>query len=95
MWGSRFPWPNVVQTRAIPQLTEVADGEQFTDECDFGGVVVTTVHRLEPLVGGGTRVTYRTEITGAQAEELGPRIGPDITADFPDVVAGLIARASG
>jgi hypothetical protein len=62
--------------------------------CDFGGAVVTTVHRLEPLDDGGTRVTYRTEITGADADELGPKIGPDITADFPDVVAALIARAA-
>jgi carbon monoxide dehydrogenase subunit G len=76
------------------RLSEVVDGEGFTDECDFGGAVVTTVHRLEPLDDGGTRVTYRTEITGAQADEIGPQIGPDITADFPDVVSALIARAS-
>jgi carbon monoxide dehydrogenase subunit G len=75
------------------RLTDVVEGEQFTDECDFGGAVVTTVHRLEPLDDGGTRVTYRTEITGAEADQLGPQIGPAITADFPDVVAALIARA--
>jgi hypothetical protein len=76
------------------RLADVVVGEQFTDVCDFGGVIVTTVHRLEPLDGGGTRVTYRTEITGAEADELGPQIGPDITADFPDVVAALVARAA-
>jgi hypothetical protein len=76
------------------RLADVVDGEQFTDVCDFGGAIVTTVHLLEPLDDGGTRVTYRTEITGADADELGPKIGPDITADFPDVVAALIARAA-
>jgi carbon monoxide dehydrogenase subunit G len=76
------------------RLTRVVPGEQFTDECDFGGAVVTTMHRLEPLGDGRTRVTYRTEITGPAADSLGPQIGPDITADFPDVVAALIARAS-
>jgi hypothetical protein len=76
------------------RLAEVIDGEQFTDECDFGGAIVTTLHRLEPLDNGGTRVIYRTQITGVDADELGPQIGPAITADFPDVVAALIARAA-
>jgi carbon monoxide dehydrogenase subunit G len=76
------------------RLAEVVVGEQFTDVCDFGGAIVTTVHRLEPLDDGGTRVTYRTEITGSEADELGPQIGPAITADFPDVVAALVARAA-
>ena len=52
-----------------------------------------TVHRLEPLPGGGTRVTYRTEITGPAAEQVGPELGPAITADFPDVLAKLVAHA--
>jgi hypothetical protein len=33
------------------------------------------------------------EITGPQADELGPELGPAITSDFPDTVASLIARA--
>ena len=36
------------------RLAEVVHGEQFTDECDFGGAVVTTVHRLEPKAGSGS-----------------------------------------
>jgi hypothetical protein len=38
------------------RLAEVVDGEHVTDECDFGGAVVTTMHRLEPLGDGGTRL---------------------------------------
>jgi hypothetical protein len=65
----------------------------FTDQVDFDGVVVTTVHRLTETPRGTTRVTYRTEITGADADTIGPEIGPDITADFPDVLAALTALA--
>ncbi|MEU1735025.1 SRPBCC family protein [Streptosporangium sp. NPDC020145] len=75
------------------RLVEIVPGEVFTDEMDAGGFVVRTVHRLERLDAGRTRVTYRTEIVGQVADEVGPRLGPAITADFPDVVAALVKRA--
>ncbi|MFI6323591.1 SRPBCC family protein [Nonomuraea sp. NPDC050556] len=68
------------------RIVEVVAGELFTDEMDAGDFVVRTVHRLDRLDGGLTRVTYRTEITGA----FDPELGPAITADFPDVVAALV-----
>jgi len=40
------------------------------------------------LPGGGSRVTYATEITGPQAADFGP-------SDFPDVLAGLKRAAEG
>ena len=74
-------------------LTEVVPGKLFTDEMDAGDFVVRTVHRLEPTVTGKTRVTYRTEITGPAADQIGPQLGPAITADFPDVLAALVRLA--
>jgi hypothetical protein len=50
---------------------------------------VRTAHRLEPAEAGGTRIVYRTEITGPAADQVGPELGPAITGDFPDVVAAL------
>ena len=73
-------------------LTDVVPGERFTDVMDGGDVVVTTVHRLEP-VGGRTRVVYRTEITGSAVDVVGPELGPAITADFPEVLDALVAAA--
>jgi hypothetical protein len=67
----------------------------FVDEADLGDVVVRTTHRVEPLDGARSRITYRTEISGARAEALGPRIGPQISGDFPDMLAALAARAEG
>jgi len=75
------------------RLVEIEPGELFTDEMDAGDFVVRTVHRLEPLTHGGTRVVYRTEITGPAADQVGPELGPAITADFPDVLAALVKLA--
>jgi uncharacterized protein YndB with AHSA1/START domain len=79
------------------RLTEIVPGELFTDEMDAGDFVVRTVHRLTPMTSGtatsGTRITYRTEITGPAADQIGPELGPAITADFPDVLAALAALA--
>jgi hypothetical protein len=38
-------------------------------------------------------VTYRMEITGPAADTLGPEIGPQISADFPETMAALVERA--
>jgi len=75
-------------------ISEVVAGERFTDVMDAGDFVVTTVHRLEPVAAGRTRVVYRTEITGPAADQVGPELGPAITADFPDVLAALVAVAA-
>ncbi|MEV4136615.1 SRPBCC family protein [Dactylosporangium sp. NPDC049742] len=91
--GTAFRMTGPGEDEAIEmRLTEVVPGERFTDEMDAGDFVVRTEHRIE-RTAGGTRVVYRTEITGPAAGEIGPRLGPAITGDFPDVVAALIAQA--
>lgn len=75
------------------KLMEIVPGEVFTDVMDGGDIVVTTVHRLAPTADGRTRVTYRTEITGPAADDVGPKLGPAITGDFPEVIAALVKRA--
>jgi uncharacterized protein YndB with AHSA1/START domain len=75
------------------RITEAVPAERFVDEADFGGVVVTTEHRIEDAGGERARVVYRMLISGPGSDEVGPRIGPQITADFPETIAALIARA--
>jgi uncharacterized protein YndB with AHSA1/START domain len=77
------------------RLVEIKPGESFTDEMDAGDFAVRTEHRLEPAAGGLTRIVYRTEITGEAAGHIGPQLGPQITADFPEVLAALAKRAEG
>jgi uncharacterized protein YndB with AHSA1/START domain len=72
------------------RLAEVRENERFVDEAQFAGVVIRTTHLVDPIDGGRVRVTYRMEITGPAADEVGPRLGPAITADFPDTIAALI-----
>ncbi|MFJ6798787.1 polyketide cyclase [Streptomyces sp. NPDC091268] len=88
------------------RIAEAVEGESFTDEAHFGGLTLRTAHRIEPVepvesgeqaadgsAPAGTRIVYRMEITGAEAQEMGPQIGPAITADWPETMAAL-ARAA-
>jgi Polyketide cyclase / dehydrase and lipid transport len=75
------------------RIAEAVEGEAFVDEAHLGDVVVRTTHRIERLDGGRVRVAYRMEITGPGADPLGPKIGPEISADFPQVLAALVERA--
>jgi uncharacterized protein YndB with AHSA1/START domain len=75
------------------RLAEIVPGEMFTDEMDGGDFVVRTEHRLQAAAGGGTRIIYRTQITGPAADQVGPELGPAITADFPQVLTALIKLA--
>ena len=75
-------------------ITEVVPDQAWIDVCELPGLAITTYHLIDDLGGGRTKVTYRTEITGEAADEAGPEIGPQICADFPDVVAKLLAVAA-
>ncbi|MFE3767466.1 polyketide cyclase [Streptomyces sp. NPDC059104] len=78
----------------IPLLVaEAVEDELFVDEARFGGLLLRTLHRVDPAGQGRIRVTYRMEITGAGADEAGPEIGPGITADWPDTMAALTRLA--
>lgn len=77
------------------RLLWVEVGRGFEDETEIPGaeVVVRVRHVIEPLSQGGARITYAATIDGSAGDTLGPSIGPEITADFPQVMAALAARA--
>jgi len=77
------------------RLLSVEDGRGFEDETEIpgAGVVVRVRHALSTLSDGRTRITYGVTIDGPAADAVGPEIGPEITADFPAVVAALISEA--
>jgi hypothetical protein len=77
------------------RVTEAVAGERFVDEARFDGLVLRTTHRIEPGRAQRSRVTYRMEITGEGCDEAGPQIGPAITADWPETMAGLVKVAAG
>jgi RimJ/RimL family protein N-acetyltransferase/uncharacterized protein YndB with AHSA1/START domain len=67
------------------RLVEVRENELFTDATVIDGATVLVHHSIELLPAAGCRVTYRTEVTGAAAAELGPMV----TGDFPEVLQAL------
>jgi Polyketide cyclase / dehydrase and lipid transport len=73
------------------RLTRVEPLREFVDETPVGPLVVRVSHLLEPLASGRLRITYAAEIDGP--EDQAQRIGPMITADFPDTIASLIGLA--
>jgi uncharacterized protein YndB with AHSA1/START domain len=91
--GTRFRMTPPGDEAIAMTITRVEPGVEFVDEMDGGDFVVRTMHRLEDIGDGRTRIRYRTEIDGPAAGSVGPEIGPAITADFPEVVAALIDAA--
>jgi len=91
--GSRILMTPVGQEPVELRIAEAVEPELLVDEAELGEIVVRTTHRVQPLNGDRARVTYRMEITGPAADALGPQIGPEISADFPQTLAALVARA--
>ena len=91
--GSRILMTPIGDEPVELRITEAVEPELFVDEADGGDFVVRTTHRAEHVAPERTRVTYRMEITGPAADTLGPQIGPEISGDFPETLAGLVALA--
>jgi uncharacterized protein YndB with AHSA1/START domain len=75
-------------------IAEIRENERYADETEFGGVTLRFSHTLEALGAGGTRVVHRLEISGADADEVAPELGPAIVEDFPEAMEALLARAA-
>lgn len=91
--GSRIVMTPSGQEPVELRIAEAVEPELFVDQAAMGDVVIRTVHRIEPLDGGGAQVTYRMEITGPAADRLGPEVGPPISGDFPEVLERLAKLA--
>ena len=91
--GTRITMTPIGDEPVELRIAEAVEPELFVDEADLGEIVVRTIHHVEELDQGRRRVTYRMEITGPAADTLGPQIGPEISGDFPQVLAALIKRA--
>jgi hypothetical protein len=74
-------------------IAEAEEPVQFVDQAELGGITVRTTHRVDRLQGNRVRIVYRMEITGPEADTVGPELGPQISGDFPDVLAALAERA--
>jgi hypothetical protein len=91
--GSTIRMTPIGQEAVELRIAHAVEPDFFVDEAHVGEVVVRTVHRVDTVRANGARVTYRMEIAGAGADTLGPQVGPEISADFPETLAELVACA--
>ena len=77
----------------LSTITELTENQVYADRTEFGGLILTFRHALAPLAGGGTRVTHQLVIDGGDADTMGPELGPQISADFPEAMEALLAAA--
>jgi NADPH-dependent 2,4-dienoyl-CoA reductase/sulfur reductase-like enzyme len=91
--GSRILMTPIGEETIELLISEAVEPELFVDEARMGEIVIRTTHRVQRIDPERSRVTYRMEISGAGADSLGPQIGPEISGDFPETLAELIARA--
>ena len=93
MLGTRLTVTPQGQDAMESVITELDPERVYADQTVFGGLVLTFRHRLAPAPGGGTAVSHTLEITGDDADAAGPELGPQISGDFPDAMAELLAAA--
>ncbi|HSB97460.1 MAG TPA: PGDYG domain-containing protein [Spongiibacteraceae bacterium] len=67
------------------KLIDVQENNFFVDETVIDSTRVLVNHKLIPIVAGGTRIVYATEIIGPAAAEFGPMV----TGDFATVLSAL------
>jgi hypothetical protein len=87
--GSTITMTPLGQEPVELRIAAARPGELFVDEATVAGTVIRTVHRIERLETGRVRVVYALQADGPLAQELGPAI----SADFPETIAGLIRHA--
>ena len=75
------------------RIAEAEEPRVFVDQAELGGVTVRTTHRVEEAGPDRRRIVYRMEISGPEADTVGPQLGPQISGDFPEVLEALAARA--
>ncbi len=92
--GSQVTMKPKGQDPVASVIVEATENRVYADQTTLGEVTLRFSHTLEPLEGGGTKVTHRLEITGPAADQVGPELGPAITEDFPQAMEALLARAA-
>ncbi|EIV95125.1 polyketide cyclase [Frankia sp. QA3] len=75
------------------KIVELVEAEVYADQTVFGDLTLLFRHTFAPAGEGRTRVTHRLEIDGPTSDQVGPELGPQISADFPDAMDDLFAAA--
>lgn len=91
--GATFRMKPPGEDAVTSTIAELEENRLLTDVTDLGELVVRVAHRLDPVPDGGTTVTYHVQVSGPAADSVGEEVGRAISADFPEVIAALVASA--
>jgi uncharacterized protein YndB with AHSA1/START domain len=91
--GATFRMTPPGEDTIISTVVDLQPGRLLTDLTEMDGLAIKVEHRLDPQPGGGTTVTYGVEVTGEVPDDVAEEVGKSISADFPDVLASLVAAA--
>lgn len=92
--GTRIAVTPAGQDRVISTVTEFDPGRRYADVTEIEAITLTFSHDFRPDAAG-TVVTHRLRIDGPGADGLGPELGPQISADFPEQMNALFVAADG
>lgn len=74
----------------VPLSLEIVDpGSRYLDQLTMGDLVIRIDHVVVARADGGSEITVSTTITGPGADDIGPMV----TAEAPQALAALVARA--
>lgn len=90
--GTRVAVTPAGQTTMTSTITEFDPDRRYADVTELGGITLTFSHDFV-ADRSGTAVTHRLRIDGPAVRELGPELGPQISADFPEQMRALFAAA--
>lgn len=72
-------------------IIELIPDERLAVQTPFNTLVLQLRHTLQPLEGGGTRISRELEISGDDADEQGPIAGPRISDDYDEALAEIVS----
>lgn len=87
--GTQFVMTPTSQEPVMTRLVEVRENVSFLDETRIGALTIYVDHRIEGIEPGRSRVVFGLEAFGP----AGDKIGPAVSADFPDVLKALASVA--
>jgi hypothetical protein len=93
--GTRLAVTPSGQETMTSTITEFEPSRRYADVTEFDGLTLTFSHDFvdEPGPAGGTTLTHRLVIDGPGADRIGPELGPQISADFPEQMRQLFVAA--
>lgn len=91
--GTAFRMTPPGEDTVTSTIVDLQPDRLLTDLTELDGLAIKVEHRFDPQPGGGTGITYRVEVAGAVPDEVAEQVGVGVSADFPDVIASLVAAA--